>query len=305
MKVTALAGGVGGAKLLQGLAQVLAGDLTAVVNTADDHTAYGVHVSPDLDIVTYWLAGVADEERGWGIAGDTFEVVGALRELGEDAWFSLGDRDFGTCIRRTQRLGQGASLSVITDEIRRAYGVPTVILPMSDDPVRTHLELADGRTLEFQEYFVKQRHQPDVRTVFFAGLEEAKPAPGVLDALVGADRVVVCPSNPFVSVAPILALPGVRDALRTHARVLAVSPIVGGRALKGPADRLLASLEGGRGAGAVGKLYSDFVDVFVVDLGDREELAVAAAAGVRAVTRDTIMRDREASEALARALLEL
>jgi LPPG:FO 2-phospho-L-lactate transferase len=305
VKVTALAGGVGGAKLLHGLARVLGGDLTAVVNTGDDHTAYGVRVSPDVDIVTYWLAGVADEARGWGIAGDTFEVVGALRELGEDAWFLLGDRDFATCIRRTQRLGQGASLSVIVDEIRRAFGVSSTILPMSNDPVRTRLELVDGRTLEFQEYFVKERHQPDVKAVILAGLEDAKPAPGVLDALAAAERVVVCPSNPFVSIAPILALPGVRDTLRTHAKVIAVSPIVGGRALKGPADRLLASLVGDRGAGAVSKLYSDFVDVFVVDTIDLEELTVATDAGVQAVARDTIMRDHEAAEALARALLEL
>ncbi len=305
VKVTALAGGVGGAKLLHGLARVLGGDLTAVVNTGDDHTAYGVHVSPDVDIVTYWLAGVADEARGWGIAGDTFEVVGALRELGEDTWFSLGDRDFATCIRRTQRLGQGASLSVITDEIRREFGVSSSILPMSDDQMRTHLELVDGRTLEFQENFVKERHEPDVKAVTFAGLEDAKPAPGVLDALAAAERVVVCPSNPFVSVAPILALPGVRDTLRTHSKVIAVSPIVGGRALKGPADRLLANLVGERGAGAVSMLYSDFVDVFVVDTTDQEELSVATDAGVRAVARDTIMRDHNTAEALARALLEL
>lgn len=305
VKVTALAGGVGGAKLLRGLARVLGADLTAVVNTGDDHTVYGVHVSPDVDIVTYWLAGVADEARGWGIAGDTFEVVGALRELGEDAWFSLGDRDFATCITRTQRLVQGASLSVVVDEIRRAFGVSSSILPMSDDPVRTHLELVDGRTLPFQDYFVKERHTPDVKGIIFAGLEDAKPAPGVLDALASAERVVVCPSNPFVSVAPILALPGVRDTLRSHARVIAVSPIVGGRALKGPADRLLSSLAGGRGAAAVGKLYSDFVDMFVVDSTDHEEVTVAGNAGVPAVARDTIMRDQEAAEALARALLEL
>jgi LPPG:FO 2-phospho-L-lactate transferase len=305
VKVTALAGGVGGAKLLRGLARVLGDDLTAIVNTGDDHVVYGVHVSPDLDIVTYWLAGIADTRRGWGLRGDTFEVIDALRRLGTDIWFSLGDRDLATCIRRTQRLADGASLSAVTDELRRAHSIETTILPMSDDPVRTHLELADGRTLEFQDYFVRERHEPEVRAVSFAGIEDAKPAPGVLDALLVAERIVLCPSNPFVSIAPILALPGVRDALRRHPKVLAVTPIVGGLALKGPADRLLLSLEGERGAGAVSRLYADFVNLFVVDADDPEELSVAAEAGIFAVALDTIMTDQKAAEALGRAVLEL
>jgi LPPG:FO 2-phospho-L-lactate transferase len=305
VKVTALAGGVGGAKLLSGLAAVLGDDLTAIVNTGDDHVVYGVHVSPDLDIVTYWLAGVADTRRGWGLEGDSFEVIGALRRLGTDTWFSLGDRDLATCIKRTQRLGEGAALSVVTDELRRAYDIETAILPMSDDPVSTHLELADGRTLAFQEYFVRERHEPEVSAVLLAGIKDAKPAPGVLDALVAAERVVLCPSNPFLSLAPILALPGLRDALRSHPKVIAVSPIVGGVALKGPADRLLHSLEKGRGAGAVARLYADFVDLFVIDATDPEELPVAADAGVSAISLDTIMTPPGAAEVLARALLEL
>ena len=305
MKVTALAGGVGGAKLLSGLAAVLGDDLTAIVNTGDDHVVYGVHVSPDVDIVTYWLAGVADTRRGWGLEGDSFEVIGALRRLGTDTWFSLGDRDLATCIKRTQRLGEGAALSVVTDELRRAYGINTAIVPMSDDPVSTHLELADGRTLPFQEYFVRERHEPEVSAVLLAGIKDAKPAPGVLDALVAAERVVLCPSNPFLSIAPILALPGLRDALRSHPKVIAVSPIVGGIALKGPADRLLHSLEKGRGAGAVARLYADFVDLFVIDSTDPEELPVAAGAGVSAISLDTIMTAPGAAEVLARALLEL
>jgi LPPG:FO 2-phospho-L-lactate transferase len=305
VKVTALAGGVGGAKLLRGLAPVLGDRLTAIVNTGDDHVVYGVHVSPDLDIVTYWLADIADTARGWGLKEDTFEVLQALERLGVDTWFSLGDRDLATCIRRTQRLAEGASLTVVTDELRRAHHIACSILPMSDDPVRTHLELADGRTLEFQEYFVKERHEPAVRAVLLAGIDDAKPAPGVLDAIAEADRIVLCPSNPFVSIGPIVALPGVRDALRTHSEVVAVSPIVSGRALKGPADGMLQSLEGARGAGAVARLYSDFVDLFVIDATDRAELPIAAAAGVQAVLLDTVMHDRAAARSLGRALLAL
>jgi LPPG:FO 2-phospho-L-lactate transferase len=305
VKVTALAGGVGGAKLLRGLAPVLGDRLTAIVNTGDDHVVYGVHVSPDLDIVTYWLADIADTARGWGLKEDTFEVLQALERLGVDTWFSLGDRDLATCIRRTQRLAEGASLTVVTDELRRAHHIACSILPMSDDPVRTHLELADGRTLEFQEYFVKERHEPAVRAVLLAGIDDAKPAPGVLDAIAEADRIVLCPSNPFVSIGPIVALPGVRDALRTHSEVVAVSPIVSGRALKGPADGMLQSLEGARGAGAVARLYSDFVDLFVIDATDRAELPIAAAAGVQAVLLDTVMHDRAAAGSLGRALLAL
>ena len=225
--------------------------------------------------------------------------------MGTDTWFSLGDRDLATCIKRTQRLGEGAALSDVTDELRRAYGINTAIVPMSDDPVSTHLELADGRTLPFQEYFVRERHEPEVSAVLLAGIKDAKPAPGVLDALVAAERVVLCPSNPFLSIAPILALPGIRDALRSHPKVIAVSPIVGGVALKGPADRLLLSLEKGRGAGAVARLYADFVDLFVIDATDPEELPVAARAGVSAISLDTIMTAPGAAEVLARALLEL
>jgi LPPG:FO 2-phospho-L-lactate transferase len=306
VRVAALAGGVGGAKLMVGLQRAVAAeDLTAIVNTGDDATVYGVAVSPDVDIITYWLAGIADRAQGWGILGDTFTVVEALAGLGAESWFRLGDRDFGTCLYRTQRLEQGAPPSVVADEIRRALGVRVRVLPMTDDRVRTIVECADGRSLEFQEYFVRERTQPEVTGLVFEGLDEARPAPGVLDALQRADRVVLCPSNPHLSIAPILALPGIRELLADHPCVMAVSPIVGGRALKGPADRLLESLGGQSDASGVAALYAGFCDFFVVDTRDGAEIAKVERHGMKAVALDTIMTDEDASARLAVQLLHL
>jgi LPPG:FO 2-phospho-L-lactate transferase len=305
VKVAALAGGVGAAKLLVGLQRLAGSDLTAIVNTGDDAELYGVHVSPDLDIVTYWLAGIADYERGWGIEEDTFHLVDALEQLGEQAWFRLGDRDFATCMARTRRLRAGMRLSEVSGDLARRLGVAARVLPMSDDPVRTVVETSDGRRLEFQEYFVKERHRPEIVEVSFDGLDDAKPAPGVLDALADADIVILCPSNPFLSIGPIVSLVGVNETLAAHPRVIAVSPIVRGAALKGPADRLLESLGAGSGASAVARLYAGFCDVFVVDVSDPEERALIQELGMRAVAFPSIMRDHDASERLASSLLEL
>lgn len=305
MKVAALAGGVGGAKLLVGLDAALGANLTAIVNTGDDDSLYGVRISPDLDIVTYWLAGIADERRGWGIAGDSFTVVDSLGKLGAPTWFRLGDSDFATCIHRTQRLSEGATLSDATDEIRRALEVRTQVIPMSDDDVRTQIVTRAGDTLAFQDYFVRRRADVDVARVVFAGAEDAKPAPGVVDAIEAADRVVVCPSNPVVSVAPILALPGVRDALAAHPSVVAVTPIVRGAPLKGPADRLLAGLGIEVSASGVARLYSGWCDLFVVDASDAPEAEPTEAAEMDAVILDTVMSDRAASGRLAESLLSL
>lgn len=302
MKVTALAGGVGGAKLLIGLDRV-ADDLTAVVNTGDDATIYGLHVSPDVDIVTYWLAGIADTERGWGIRGDTWTVVDALGKLGLENWFRLGDRDLATCLYRTGRLRDGVPLSVVTAEITRSLGVRPTILPMSDDPVGTRVVTTDDRTLEFQEYFVREKQQPGVKEVRFAGIADAKPAPGVIDALRSADVVILCPSNPVVSLAPILGLPDVHSTIAEHPRVIGVSPIVRGAPLKGPADKLLTATGVEVSASGVAGLYGDLVDTFVVDATDPDEVAKVEALGIHAVTLDTIMGTPEASERLAGALL--
>ncbi|MGH2791645.1 MAG: 2-phospho-L-lactate transferase [Actinomycetota bacterium] len=305
MNVTAIAGGVGGAKLLVGLQRVLGSSLSGIVNTADDAVIYGVHISPDLDTCTYWLAGIADTDRGWGIEGDTFEVVEGMRALGVEAWFNLGDRDFATCLHRTEQLAAGATLTEVTADLADRLGIATHLLPMSNDEVRTRVATTDGRTLDFQEYFVKERTRPEVAEIRFAGIADAAPAPGVLDAIDRAEVIVVCPSNPIVSTGPILGLSGVRDALRTHKRVLAVSPIVKGAALKGPADRMMTALGSDASAGGVAHLYADFVDVFIVDAADADQIDPIERLGVSAAGLDTIMPDHDASERLARELLGL
>ena len=306
MNVTAICGGVGAAKLLIGLGRALGGPgLTAIVNTGDDAEIYGVHVSPDLDIVTYWLAGIADTGRGWGITADSFDVVEGLRELGEDAWFNLGDRDFATCLLRTSMLRAGATLTEVAAHVATALGVIPRVLPMTDDRVRTRIACADGRTLEFQEYFVRERCEPQVAGVSFEGAEDAVPAHGVLDAIAGADVVVVCPSNPIVSIGPILAVPGIRDALVRHPFVVAVSPIVGGEAVKGPADKMLVSLGHGSSAASVARLYADFCDHFVVDRLDAAEAGAIESAGTPCSVLETVMSDGTVSEKLARDLLAL
>ena len=306
MRVTALAGGVGGAKLLQGLQRALPpGELTAVVNTGDDARMYGLHVSPDVDIVTYWLAEKADTERGWGIAGDTFRVVEALGELGAENWFRLGDTDLATCLFRTMRMSAGISLSATTEEVRTALGIPTRILPVSDDPVHTTLHCADGRVLEFQEYFVRERTEPEVVAVTYRGAGAASAAPGVVDALRDCDVLILCPSNPILSIGPILAVAGIRDLLRDHPCVVAVSPIVAGSALKGPADRLLRDLGHEASAAAVAALYRDFCTVFVLDRVDAELAPEVEATGCQTAVIDTVMTDVEVSERLARAIMSL
>jgi LPPG:FO 2-phospho-L-lactate transferase len=309
VRVAALAGGVGGAKLLRGLDRAIATDpagdsLTAIVNTGDDSEIYGVHVSPDVDIVTYWLAGIADYERGWGIAGDTFTVVDSIAKLGGESWFRLGDRDFATCIHRSQQLLVGMTLTAVTDEIRRSLGARPAVIPMSNDRVRTQVVSAEGAVLDFQEYFVKLRTEPEVVEVRYEGIDAALPAPGVLDAIENADVVVVCPSNPVLSIAPILGLKGVRDALVRHKNVVAVSPIVQGRALKGPADRLLKSLGGDPSATGAAGYLAGICDLFVVDATDEAEIAKVEALGMKCAAMDTIMSDASSAERLARELLQ-
>ncbi|MEA2460563.1 MAG: 2-phospho-L-lactate transferase [Actinomycetota bacterium] len=277
--------------------------LTAIVNTGDDATIYGVHVSPDVDIVTYWLAGLADRERGWGLKDDTFRVVEGLRALGRDAWFQLGDRDFATCIHRTERMGAGDKLTAITADVARALGVTATVLPMSDDSVATLIDTADGRTLEFQDYFVKERQEPEVHAIRFSGIEEASPGPDVLRAIEEADKVFLCPSNPLVSIGPILGLSGVRDALKAHPDVTAISPIIEGAALKGPADKMLAAAGIEVSAYGVAELYADFLDRFVLDVRDESHRDRINGLGIEAIVLDTIMADEERSVLLARDLL--
>ncbi|QDC23417.1 2-phospho-L-lactate transferase [Georgenia yuyongxinii] len=302
-RVTVLSGGGGGAKLAHGLARAIA-DLTVVVNTADDAVVYGLSVSPDLDTVMYTLAGLANRETGWGVGGDTFTTLDAMTRLGEDTWFRIGDQDLATNVVRTTRLRAGAQLSEVTGQLAAALGVRASLLPMTDDWVATVVDTDVGR-LGFQEYFVGRRHQDEVRGIVLDGVEEARPAPGVLEALAAADVVVVGPSNPFVSIGPILAVPGVRDALAgTSARRVGVSPIVGGRALKGPAAAMLTALGHETSALGVARLYAGLLDLYVIDEQDRHLAPEIEALGLPVAVLATVMDDPDDRERLARELLD-
>ncbi len=302
--IAVLAGGVGAARLLRGLVDVVApASVTIIGNTADDDEFLGLHVSPDLDTVVYTLANVVDPETGWGIAGDTYTAREQAERLGEETWFRLGDADLATHLKRTKLLREGQTLSQATEAIARAFGLSSRLLPMSDDPVRTIVTTDDGE-LSFQEYFVRRRWQDEVRALRFEGAEQARPAPDVLESIAEAEAVIVAPSNPLVSIGPILAVPGLREALvDTAAPVVAVSPIIGGRALKGPADRMMAALGHEASATGVARLYADFLDVLVLDKEDAALAPKVEALGVRPVVADTIMRDDATRRALAEATL--
>jgi LPPG:FO 2-phospho-L-lactate transferase len=303
--ITVLAGGVGAARMLRGLRLVLLpGDLTAVVNTGDDTRLHGLHISPDLDTVLYTLSGRSDEERGWGLAGETWAVMGALETLGGETWFSLGDHDLATHLYRTGRLEHGATLSTVTEELARSFGVDVRLLPMSDDPVRTRLTLEEGTEVAFQDYFVRLRHAVAVTDVTFAGADVARPAPGVLDALVDAELLVICPSNPIVSIGPILAVPGVRSAVVARREsVVAVSPIIAGAALKGPADRLLTELGFESSVLGVAAAYRELAGTLVIDEVDAPLAAAVENQGMRCVVAPTIMSTPERAAALATVVL--
>lgn len=302
--MTVLAGGVGGAKLAQGMERAV-DDLTVVVNTADDAEIYGLSVSPDLDTVMYTLAGIADARTGWGVAGDTRTVLDQIERLGERPWFTLGDRDLATHIVRTMRLRQGHPLSAITADLAGALGVRARLLPMTDRRVATLIDTAEGR-LAFQEYFVGRGHRDRVLGVVLDGIEAAVPAPGVIEALTEADLVVLAPSNPFVSIGPVLAVPGIRDGLAgSGALRVAVSPVVGGAALKGPAADMLADLGHEVSAAGVARLYRGLVDVMCIDEVDRDLAAEIEALGMRVLVADTVMGDAADRERFARELLAL
>lgn len=305
--ITALAGGVGAARLLRGLVRVVAPEeLVVVVNTGDDTVLHGLHISPDLDTVMYTLAGRNDDERGWGLSGETWTVMDALEQLGGQAWFRLGDRDLATHLYRTQRLGEGATLSAVTEELASAMGLRLRLLPMSDEPVRTRLVLADdGGEVGFQEYFVRLHHEVAVSAVGFEGADRARPAAGVLDAIGTADVVVICPSNPVLSIGPILAIPGIADALaQARHRVVAVSPIVAGAALKGPADRLLRELGEESSVLGVARRYAPIAGTLVVDELDAALAPAVERAGLSCVVAPTVMHGVEQATALAKIVLD-
>src|SRR5579871_5586616 len=303
--IVVLAGGVGAARFLQGLVQVVPQErLTVIVNTGDDRDFYGLHVSPDLDIVMYTLAGIVDEAHGWGIRGDTYNTMQQLTAYGNEDWFLLGDRDLATHIHRTKLLREGKTLSEVTDELRQHFGLALRILPMSDQPVQTHMKTPAG-LLHFEEYMVKRRCSDEVQDVVFVGASEAKPAPGVLDALKDAEAILIAPSNPIVSIGSILAVPGVHDILHeASGMVVAVSPIVSGSPIKGPADKLMRGLGMDVSAVGVARCYRDFLDVMVIDQQDAHLVGAIEDLGIPAVATDTIMRDAESKAALARVVLE-
>jgi len=279
-------------------------DITAIVNVGDDTDLHGLHISPDLDTVLYTLADAINTETGWGLAGESWRVMESLGKLGGVTWFNLGDQDLATHLYRTQRLSEGAPLGAVTAELAQRFGVGIHLVPVTDDPLRTRLHLEGGQEVGFQEYFVKLRHDVVVESVRFDGAGESRPGPGVLEAIAGADLVVVCPSNPVVSIDPLLAVPGVPEALAARRdRIVAVSPIVAGAALKGPADRLLVEMGFESSVVGVARWYAPWVSVMVVDEADGHLASAVEAEGVRCVVAPTIMSDVAKSAALSRVVL--
>jgi LPPG:FO 2-phospho-L-lactate transferase len=300
VKVAVLSGGVGGARFVQGLIDAVdPSGVTVIANVGDDLEVFGLHVSPDVDTLLYTLGGVADEVRGWGRDGETWVALESARELGADAWFQLGDRDLGLHLARAGALERGEPLSAVTERFAAALGIPARILPATDNRLRTWIQV-EGRELAFQEWFVRERHEPEALGVRFEGAETAQPAPGILEALADADLIAIAPSNPFVSIGPILAVERIRAALAgRQAPAVAVSPLIGGRAVKGPADRMLRRLAGGTGPQHVAGCYEGLIDALVYDESDGEvEL------DVRSLLTRTLMTDRAARRRVAETALE-
>jgi LPPG:FO 2-phospho-L-lactate transferase len=302
--ITVLCGGVGGSRFLRALTSVVAPErVTAIVNTGDDASFHGLYISPDPDIVTYALAGEVDEERGWGLRGDTFSWLESMRRFGHETWFQIGDRDLATHLHRTRRMREGATLSEIVAEIARAYGIHARLLPMSDGEVRTLVQTDVGE-LPFQEYLVKRRARDVVRGVRYAGAEVATPAPGVLEAIAGAEALFIAPSNPIGSIMPILAVAGIRDAIATSsAPRIAVSPIVGGRSLQPPAGEMMDGLGYTVDVAGVAGIYRGLIDALVIDRTDAGDAEKVAAAGVRPVITGTLIHDNASRRVLADAVL--
>ena len=303
--ITGLAGGVGAARFLTGLVKLVdEKKLSIIVNTGDDIELFGLHVSPDIDIVAYTLAGIVDEAKGWGVKGDTFQCLDALRTLGQECWFTLGDRDLATHIFRTALLKEGRKLSEATAEITRVLGLDAAILPMTDDKFETRIVTSEG-AIHFQEFLVKRGAKDEVFRVEFFGAATAKPAAGVIDAVMKAELVIVCPSNPVVSIGTILAVQGIRDSLkRADAKKVAVSPIVAGAPVKGPAGKLMKGIGLGVSAYSVAKLYADFIDTFIIDFADSAEKANIEKLGVKVKVANIIMRTLGDKVQLAKKVLE-
>lgn len=303
--VVALAGGVGGAKLAEGLQQHLGSRLTIIGNVADDETFWGLHVSPDLDTVMYWLSGVNDAKRGWGLVNETWHNFETLEKIGSEPWFRLGDRDLATHLARTTFLRAGHTLTEATAHLTKGWGMQARLLPVTDDYLRTMLDTDIGR-LKFQEYFVKHRCQPVIKAIDFAGVERAQATSNVLEAIRDAEAIILCPSNPFVSIEPLLVVKPMRQALaNANAPIVAVSPIVGGKAIKGPAAKMFAELGEIPSALAVAKRYTDILDGFLLDERDTQEAAAIAGLGLQVATADTLMINTTLRKQVADAALAL
>jgi len=303
--ITALAGGVGAARFLQGLIKIVPEkEVTVIANTGDDIQLYGLHVSPDLDIIMYTLAGIVDEKKGWGIRGDTFHCLELLNKYGLETWFKLGDRDLATHVHRTSLLKNGLSLSETTIKLCQSLGLKVKLLPMTNDKFETHIRIEEG-IIHFQEYLVKRGAQDRVIDVMFEGAEKAQPAPGVIDSILNADTIIICPSNPIVSIGTILSVKGVRNTLKeTRAKIVAISPIVGGAPIKGPADKLMRGLGLEVSAYSVAYLYRDFLDIFIIDNMDQTEKERIKGLGLHTIVTNTIMKSPRDKVRLAKAVLK-
>jgi LPPG:FO 2-phospho-L-lactate transferase len=306
MKIAVLAGGVGGARFVRALTEVVdPRDVTVIGNVGDDLEVHGLHVSPDLDTLLYTLGGLGDDERGWGRSGETWNASATIELLGGETWFRLGDRDIGLHLVRTEALRRGEPLSAVTARLARAVGLELTLLPATDDRLRTRIRTPAGE-LEFQEWFVAHGHRDEVNEVVYEGAATARPAPGVLEALEAAELIAVAPSNPFVSIGPILAVPEIRAAVeRRRERVVAVSPLIGGRAVKGPADAMFTSLAGGTGAAQVTDCYKGLIGALVLDEADADDADDVAALGVRPLVTTTLMSEPDARRALVETVLGL
>jgi LPPG:FO 2-phospho-L-lactate transferase len=304
--ITALGGGVGAAKFLKGLSQILSEPLTVIVNTGDDIRILGLRISPDVDTIIYWLSGVVNREKGWGVMEDTFHCLEELERFGLETWFRLGDRDLAIHLYRTYSRDRGLSPSEITAKVSKAFGINNVrILPMTDQDVETWIETDKGE-IHFQEYLVKRGMSPNVKGVSIKGIDKARPAPGIIKAIEGSRVVIICPSNPIISIGPILSVKGIREALkRTSARIVAISPLIGGAPLKGPADRLMRGLGLEVSSAQIAKLYEDFLDKIIIDEKDAFETEAIKSMGIETVVTDTMMSNDEKAEQLARRVLEL
>ena len=301
-----LTGGTGGAKLIQGLSQELdPSELTIVGNTADDFVLHGLHISPDLDTIMYTLAGMADTSKGWGVQGDTFTVLAQLKKLGAETWFKLGDQDLATHMTRTRLLRQELKLSEVTDRLKNALGVRATIIPMTNGAVETRVETRQGE-ISFQEYFVKHRWRLEVKKILYAGIESSKPAPGVMEAIRDASGIIICPSNPVTSIGPILAVPGMKGAIKNAtAAVIGVSPIIGDSAISGPAHKLMAAQGWEPSAFGVAKVYSDFVDTLLIDSADEMLREKIQSLGIKVVATPIRIDSNSEKRRLAREVLAL